>query len=491
MLPRPAAAGAATTATTLTIHPVGRDGRPARSGFVELIRTDAPAEPIGQPLANPTTVELTPGTYLLVVEVRGDAERTYLVQPGVVVHGATKVTADARAGRPVEVSVPRADARPELLEVRYRLPVAGGDPYESSIVVSGDLVGAYFGPVWPDRPPVDGFEVLTAVTLAAPAAAYLLAWRDAGRMPAGLRRTLTAAQLATVVNRFHPRGTGTTALTFATPRLPGPLSGGFARGLPLALPGTRRDHYNVDSGGVAWQTRFDEHDADNVLVSVLLDEYTERRAARTTTATWNRAVAGPVLATPELPEHWVTRRGDTLLQAARLHGDGAGHSGQSTYREARTTLHRDGVPLAEVDAEWGMFELPPEPATYRLRVVALPVAYDTRVDVVWTFRSAHVPGDAFRPVPLRAVTFDPALRPDGTAPAGRAFRLPYTMTTQAARPVRPRVEVSHDDGGTWWPAAVTASDVVVVHPAGAGWVSLRATAEGMRQTILRAYPVRP
>jgi hypothetical protein len=126
-----------------------------------------------------------------------------------------------------------------------------------------------------------------------------------------------------------------------------------------------------------------------------------------------------------------------------------------------------------------------------LAVSALPLGYDTRVEVVWTFRSEYVPGPDWLQVPLRAVTFDPPLRPDGTAPAGRAFNVPYTMTTQATPAVRPSVQVSFDDGATWYLATVTASKAVIVHPAAAGWVSLRATAFGMEQTIIRAYRITP
>ncbi|MEV4516473.1 hypothetical protein AB0K00_46930 [Dactylosporangium sp. NPDC049525] len=225
----------------LTVHAVGRSGAPA-AGFVEVIRTDRPADPVGLPVDGTVTVPVERGTYLVAVEVQGAGERTWLVRPELRVDGPVTVTADARAGRPVAVAVPSADARPELLEVRYRMPVRGGDPYENGFAVRGDLRGAYFGPLGPERS-ADGFRVMVAVTLAAPGAAYLLGWMVYGRLPAGLSRTLTAGQLATVGNRYGARVPGGQGSTYSTPRMPGG-GGVFAAGLPLGpLPATRVEHY--------------------------------------------------------------------------------------------------------------------------------------------------------------------------------------------------------------------------------------------------------
>ncbi len=484
----PAPAAGTSTGAGLTVHAVGRDGAPA-AAFLEVIRTDRPAEPVGLPFDGAVVVPLDRGTYLVSVEVQEGGVRTWLVQPELRVDGPLTVTADARAGRPVAVGVPRADARPELLEVRYRMPVAGGDTHESGFAVRGDLRGVFFGPLGPDRA-VDGFRVMVAVTLAAAGAAFLLAWMVYGRLPAGMTRTLTAGRLATVRNRFAARGPRGQGTTFTAPRMPGG-GGVFAAGLALgALPATRVDHYNVDAGGVTWRTSFEERAGDELTVA-LSGPATAFRAPLHTAAAWNSGVAGPSLEARELPEQWVSRNGDTLVVAARLHGDGAGHPGVAAYRTARIAVYRDGVLVGEAGTADGVFAVPPEPGLFRLEVRAEPVTFGAVVDVAWTFRSGHVPGGDWRRMPLRAVTFDPELRADGTAPAGRAFRIPYRMTTQQTTAVRPSVQVSYDDGGTWFPAAVTGTHVAVAHPAARGWVSLRVTAEGLEQTMLRAYPFGP
>jgi hypothetical protein len=86
------------------------------------------------------------------------------------------------------------------------------------------------------------------------------------------------------------------------------------------------------------------------------------------------------------------------------------------------------------------------------------------------------------------------------ARAGRAFDIPVTVEGQPGVPASAVtslcVEASYDDGVTWRPAAVRARGdgwtATVRHPAGDGFVSLRASAAGaagdtVTETIIRAY----
>lgn len=491
---RAQAAWAAGGTTTVTVRVTSRDGQPAARGFVELIRTDEPAAPLGFPVAQGGgSVDVAPGEYLALVTIHDGRRRTLLVQPGLTVAGPLTLTCDARVGRPIEVTVPRADARPEGLLVHVRMPVHGEAPYETYFWTRDDHTDAvYIGAVQPERS-VPGFQAMVAVTVAAADTAYFLAWQSYGRMPAGLRRVVEPQQLAAVVQHFGARAAGSTGVVSVLPMMPGASGGGLGAGLPVALPSTRVDHFNVDSGGVAWQTIFEERHPNHPdpFIAVLNDRFTSHRVPRRTVTRWHQGVPGPLLAPPEDPEQWVARNGDTLVVAVRMFSDAGGHVGNAIYRSARVTVHRDGVLVGEAASADGVFTLPPAPGTYRLAVAVEPAAYATRVDAVWTFRSGHVPGARWQRVPLRAVTFDPSLRPDGTAPGGRRVVVPYTMTTQAARVVRPSVSFSLDDGETWSPAGVTGQGVVVAHPPAAGWVSLRATAPGLRQTIIRAYRIAP
>ena len=89
-----------------------------------------------------------------------------------------------------------------------------------------------------------------------------------------------------------------------------------------------------------------------------------------------------------------------------------------------------------------------------------------------------------------------------TAPANRAFKVPFVVERQAgsgAGTVRSvSIDASYDDGATWQPAPVSRSGstgtFVLRHPATAGFVSLRASSTDdagntVTETIIRAYRI--
>jgi hypothetical protein len=492
MPPSRGVAAAPGRAVTLSVRATGRTGQPAQHAFVELVRTDQPAGPIGFPVTDGTaTVEVPCGEYLVYATVQDLPVRTFLAQPGVAVDRPCTLDLDARLGQPVEVAVPRADARPEGLAVHLRAAVRGGEPYDFYVWNRGDHTGRAFIGALDPQCAVAGFQVMVAVTFATADIAYFLAWQTYGRMPTGLRRTVSPHHLATVVQQFAGRAADSTGVVSVLPRMPGGEGADVGAGLPVALPSTRVDQYNIDSGGVAWTTIFDENlpDLPDQPAVVLSDRFTTYYQPRSAMVRWNQGVPGPQFPPAQLPEQWVTRNGDTVVVAVRMFSDSAGHTGTAAYRSARITLHRDGVLVGESDVADAVFTVPPQPGMYQLAVAVEPYVCHTRIHAVWTFGSAHVPGTGWRQLPLRAVTFEPPLRADGTAPAGTSCTVPYRMTTQQASVVRPQVSVSFDDGTTWAPAPVTDAAVVVRHPASARWVSLRATAPGMEQTIVRAYGI--
>lgn len=124
----------------------------------------------------------------------------------------------------------------------------------------------------------------------------------------------------------------------------------------------------------------------------------------------------------------------------------------------------------------------------------------TRVDVAWTFRSGHVAGEKPAPMPVQVVRFAPRLDRDSAAPGDRRFEIPVTVQRQpgaaAATVDRLTVQVSYDDGAAWHPAPLRKTregwTATVHHPAGGGFVSLRATAADstgntVEQSVIHAY----
>ncbi|MBN6054071.1 hypothetical protein JYK22_19170, partial [Nonomuraea sp. RK-328] len=125
-----------------------------------------------------------------------------------------------------------------------------------------------------------------------------------------------------------------------------------------------------------------------------------------------------------------------------------------------------------------------------------PATLSTRVSAAWTFRSGTV--GALTRLPVSVVTFAPALDAANAAPAGRPFTVPVSVRdlpgSGAGRPRGLTVEVSYDDGATWAAARVVGGRAILRHPAGDGFVSLRARAvddagNAAEQTVIRAYRI--
>jgi hypothetical protein len=184
-----------------------------------------------------------------------------------------------------------------------------------------------------------------------------------------------------------------------------------------------------------------------------------------------------------------------------MYGDGAGRAGYSDLAKGHTALFRDGEKVADTEDLVGEFALPSEAADYRLEMSAEragPAALSTRVEVAWTFRSAHVTGTRAARMPLSTVQFAPPVDERNTAPAGQAVTVPITVRAQPGSAAGANrgldVEVSYDDGATWSAATVRDGSALVTHPGAAGFVSLRATATDtagntVRQTVIRAYAI--
>ena len=125
----------------------------------------------------------------------------------------------------------------------------------------------------------------------------------------------------------------------------------------------------------------------------------------------------------------------------------------------------------------------------------------TRIDTSWTFRSAHVPGDAHAPLPVSAVRFHPRVDArNHLLPGSSAMHVTVERQPGAGHPGNQKLSVSasFDDGHTWQRVAVALTThqgdwiATVPMPPKPGYVSLRAVASdghgnSVRQTIIRAY----
>ncbi|MEU1885021.1 S8 family serine peptidase [Micromonospora sp. WMMD987] len=417
-----------------------------------------------------------------------------LAQPELVVDGDTAVTIDLRKAKPVRMTVPQADARVALVDIsaNYLLPddgvygfgIVSFDTFDGlstgqlGPAVSTDEFVAVFNSQWIDR------QVQPSPYL------YALSETVTGRLPSGLVRDYRPRDLATVVHKFRDPYPKLDAERLVFPDN-GYNLGGWAVVLPTDLPGQRTEHYSTR--GVRWESELDFGVRDPEagwldVQAILLGAPTKYQAGRRVTETWGAAPLGPSLPAPRWPEDGVTRIGDTIMVNVALHSDAAGHPGGSLTDSARTALWRNGKLVAELDNPgYGEFTVPQGAADYQLTVGAGRSLTDlgTEVEASWTFRSGHVAGDTPKRLPLSEIRFTPRLTAGNTAPAGRIFAVPVQVRRQpdagTAKLAKLGVDVSYDGGKTWRRATVVkvpgqGTVALVDHPAGAGYVSLRATA---------------
>jgi hypothetical protein len=505
----------------LTLPHTDRDGAPTTDYLTLLIRLDGPGDDVvfTSPEAAPT-VRLPAGEYTLMGRIPGDdGERlggTLLAYPRLVLDHDQTVAVDARVGRPISVTVPDPSAAP--VSVAVSANVTTDDKTARLDVLAGAFDNLFSGQLGSGQT-FDGFASSVVSTWAQPDSeggftgtpyTYDLAWFQAGGMVTGLARDVKPRDLATVRASFAAHVPGVVGERLSWPVLPGLVTGFNIRILPERPPFRRTEYYNTDGGGL-WINAFAETipGVEEVEVLSLAESMpTAYRAGGIYHQQWNRGVFGPILPAcgPNLGSLGcspaVSRLGDELTVAPLLYGDSAGRQ-MATPAVGATTVYRNGEQIADVPELFATVEVPAGTADYRVEVAAtqderFPLA--TSTGVAWTFRSGHVDSEEPVPLPVSVVRFTPRLDQHNTAPAGRAFLIPVDVRPQpgsaAAGVRRLSVEVSFDDGDSWHQVPVLAGRYALVdHPAGDGFVSLRASAtdragNAVEQTIIRAYALR-
>jgi subtilisin family serine protease len=433
-------------------------------------------------------------------------DQILMAQPLVNLTKDLTVELDGRTAEPVRETVPNSEARPALVEIGYlhTTPTGGtgaslisdtfdglysrqqGPPVPAGQTLVGDV-----GSQWA-RPNQDGgFD----------GSPYEYAVEDSlpGGLPTGFVKHYRERDLATVRADQGVAEPGDVGLvdTFGLT-----ASGGFAVLLQVPLPSTFTRYVGGHVDRWVAELNYGQlTDEGFVDTRAYLQGTADYRAGRTYREQWNRGPFGPAFPTPAFSGDFITRIGDTIVVDPPLFSDGAGHAGFSVTDKASTKLFRNGVLLAESADAFGFFDVPADPATYRVEVTAARTGFGgltSSVSASWTFRSGHVPDDAFVQLRAMAVRFTPRLSADNTAPAGR-FEIPVSVQEQPGPPsARVRllgVQVSYDDGATWQPAAVHRTRdgwVAVVRQPATGFVSLRASATDsaggrVEQTIIHGY----
>ncbi|SCL44764.1 Subtilase family protein [Micromonospora citrea] len=493
----------------MTLVHTNRDGSPATDVMPMLYRTDGTTEEIPVPASG--RLRLPRGTYMVGTWIYGpDGDFTHLVQPRLELTRNQTVSLDARLAEPLKVTVPNATASSLVAELIVGVATEDGagiaslthghsfdQIYSAQLGPAGpqDGVWAKVGSQWArggDAGPTDSPY------------AYRLAWYVRGSVPTGFVRNVRPEELATVYASYASSTPGLRGRFHAIAAAEGLPSGGFLADVDFALPLTRTEYYNVDAG-VTWENGFLEHSADNQHFVTSLWGVGRYQPGRVYRESWNRGVFGPAFFELDIPDgepKGVARTDNTIHAYLALYSDVVGRFAASQDAEYTSSLYRNGSLLGTADGWESTFEVPADPAGYRLRLDArrdAPASLATRTSIEWTFRSAAGPASSAA-LPVSVVRFAPQLDRTNAALAGATVKIPVTVYRQPGAPtgtVRDlTVDASYDDGRTWQRVELNRSGaggiLTVRHPATAGYVSLRARSTDsagntVDQTIIRAY----
>ncbi|KOX28744.1 hypothetical protein ADK67_11235 [Saccharothrix sp. NRRL B-16348] len=476
-------------------------GAPTPEYFFRFVDVNHRKAYLGHDPSGTVVVRLPKGTFYgdAFIQTRATGQLTQVMEPSATVTGPTEFVFDARAGKPIALSVDEQDAEVGFTEVIFRRTMAWGDTGTGFI---GFPPGAVlFAPSKTSAPGAASFTVAGRLakpdgdgTFVGSPYQYSVSWRHDGAVPERLDRAFQRRDLAKVKSRIASSAPGTTG--FRDQMAGGPL--------PLEIT----EYY---SPGVDWYSDFVQMPEPQAFPPQSFQSTSLPRrfaAGRTVDEKWNAAVFGPAFPASNRDYEWAGRLGDELVVSAPMFSDqDPNHYGYSDVTAAKTTLHRDGVLLAESPYDgYVSGVVPAGKGTYQVHAEAERsgvAELSTRVVADWSFTSEHVAGSDPAGLPLLVVRFAPSLDAQNRAAAGRPFAIPVYVqrngVTGAEGVAKPAVQVSFDDGTTWRPAPLVKVGgrwlAAVVHPAGAKFVSLKAQARdaagnAVDQTIIRAYGLR-
>jgi len=493
---------------TVTLRHTGRNGAAPVSqftGFTDLT-TFAYTEEGGA--GRETTIRLPKGAYGVANQMASaDKSTTVLIEPRLVVDHDLTLDLDARKGRPIAVTVPDRTAKATWSTVNAHWISADGGLSTDLAVAGAAGAGRYFAEI--GGAPEPTFHAAVTVVLASRASTYTVNSHQDRHFFTGLARSLRTTDLAAVTGRYAAATSGAEGRISFVPSAPNP-DGAWLSLTPVPdttihLPTTRTDYVSAEDG-VFWEPSFGEYAPAKGTYLSSASRYPARYVGgHRYRVAWNQAVFAPSVADRALAP--VTRTGDTLRALPSFFVDGTGTEfGSVEMRSASITLYRGSTAIGAIDPR---AEAPPEitvPAAtqaYRLTATAsrgAPYLLSTTVTSTWTFTSGHT--GAQTSLPLMSVRLHPTLDAGNSAPTGRSFDLPLEVEGQVGAALTPvkavTVDISYDDGRTWKPAVVTGSGAhrtaVVLHPAAAGFASLRVTAhdsagDTVTQTVIRAYRI--
>ena len=328
----------------LALERIGRDGDPATVGNSYLVNLDTGRVYTSEVTGKPDLRRLPAGTYTALTWIFSgiDATRTMLVEPSIDLTRDIALTADARVAKPVEVTVPQADAESVLAAVEMEvLADQGSFSFGLWDVAFDDIAIGQRDPTSRS----DRFtSAITRQWVKGGAGdqspyAYRLMWAVDGHLPTGFTRKPAAGDLATVAADYASQGVPT-GVAYAY-GVSNKINSVFSAELPVTLPGTSTEYFSTE-GGVKWYRDLAEGDFPEI-ASYAMSPATRFEPGRRYTERRNTAAFGPGFdgAFPDLQ-----RFGDQMFVAPQLHSPGVAGpasvpsppAGRSSSATARCSL---------------------------------------------------------------------------------------------------------------------------------------------------------
>nr|WP_238355701.1 S8 family serine peptidase [Kribbella sandramycini] len=439
----------------------------------------------------------------------------WTAQPSLQLTEDTTIVIDARAAKPLEVSVPNQEAELATAVLGYERPLPDYKLWAPAAILPG-IDSFYTLHLGPELPTDQLFSFLSTQWAKPDASggfdnspfSYAQFHSDYGRFPTGVTRKLRQQDFATIeqqVNAVSDR----TIWRSVNALTPGRLSL-WTRAFSNSQPSSAKVF--VEAKAAHWSTSIiepmdlsqDPHGLPFGWHSWIDSPYKVYQPGKTYRERFNAAAFGTGPSEPM----W---SGDLMLLFLDPLVDADGNRGNMLVDSESGKLFRNGELVYEVD-RFGfvvMDGLPKEPTRYVYETTQSRPSHSalsTRTDLRFEFTSA--PGDGEKRIPMVGVGYRPKVDQRNRVDRTPVTVLPVFLT--ASRDVngveqplpkikKVEVQVSGDGGKTWRAAKVSGSKgeyrAVFATPKGAQDISLRvhvADAEGNTtdQTTIGAYPLK-
>ncbi|MFF1708861.1 S8 family serine peptidase [Streptomyces sp. NPDC058268] len=472
----------------LTLKHIGRDGQAPKYYDTDLEGISGLAtEKSFDPFDDSGTVKLRvpKGGYVLNSSMYADPRdfskgADWIAQPKLSITKDTTVTLDARTTKPVDITVPSADAKPHFGSPDYTVDTPGAS-YSFGWWLDAGYVNfrsAHLGPQVTDGSLHQQWD---GHWLKGDDAEYdTVAGGKVKQVATGYTKHYKASELATVKVDLGAAAKDKKGTIGALGYLPG-SSGGSSINIPQKLPGTRTLYLST-ADAVKWGMDFEQQGGVEPDGWPIVDAAYSLGAAQTFAAgksyekTFNTAVFGPRIG----GEYGVRRQDNEISGYLPLFADGKTHSGSSRYSSVKTTLYKGSTKIGEnTDPLAGgvPFKVPAADAEYKLstsvkRSVTVAAA-STRIDASWTFRSKKADNAK---LPVSTARFAAAVDLSSKAKAGETQSVPVTVQGAAAGANLKSLAayVSYDYGQTWKKVTVSGGKIKVKNPAAGKGISFHA-----------------